>query len=388
MLDRVLNLVWLLRENGVTVSTPEIIDALTALTVIPVYDENTVKSILMASLIKNRDLSGIFDQLFEKAFQTYRLGQSSRDNKEFTGEAGDNDPATGREGTPGAGNGGGPGGTSDSGENITYGNGKTTRSIAAKKNNVYLPGEQSLGKVPFIAATNRQKRELLALIRQLSKKMAAKKGTRHERKGQILNFRKLWRNSMASGGVPLQLTWQRRRYNKPRLFLICDFSNSMTGYLPFVLEFVFTFASAYSTVKVFGFVDSLEEITSKIDPVNIKSSVEKICSEAKIVRRGMTDYGNAFKGFYRNHRNELTGKSVIIVVGDGRNNYFDPGTNVLEKLRNMVLAIYWLNPEDKNFWGMGDSFISVYQTRCDGIYECKNLSQLRDFVDLLTVRLN
>jgi hypothetical protein len=43
----------------------------------------------------------------------------------------------------------------------------------------------------------------------------------------------------------------------------------------------------------------------------------------------------------------------------------------------------WLNPEPKAYWGSGDSIIDQYAPFCDGVFECRNLGQLKAFVDEL-----
>lgn len=157
----------------------------------------------------------------------------------------------------------------------------------------------------------------------------------------------------------------------------------MTLFLPFVLEFVFSFAAAHSTVRVFAFVDSLEEITHRIDPVDINKSVEMVCSGAKLVRRGLTDYGNAIRGFFMRHRNELTSRTTVIVAGDARNNDFSSRAPLLGEIGEMCAGIYWLNPENSAYWGMGDSFMNVYAPYCKGVFECQNVNQLGKFMELM-----
>ncbi len=164
---------------------------------------------------------------------------------------------------------------------------------------------------------------------------------------------------------------------------ICDLSKSMAPFLPFVMEFVFSFAAAHRTVRVFGFADSLEEITRRIDPADVKRSAEAVCTGARVVRRGLTDYGNAFRGFFRHHRNEITGKTTVIVVGDARNNNFASEAHLLGEIGGMSAGVYWLNPESRDFWGMGDSYMKAYIPFCKGVFECRNIQQLRKFMELL-----
>jgi hypothetical protein len=45
--------------------------------------------------------------------------------------------------------------------------------------------------------------------------------------------------------------------------------------------------------------------------------------------------------------------------------------------------LYWLNPEPRSYWGSGDSVIGEYAPHCDGVFECRNLRQLEQFVGQL-----
>ncbi|MBF7082931.1 VWA domain-containing protein [Desulfallas sp. Bu1-1] len=368
MIDSLLLLANILRERGILVSTPEIIDSLKGLVLVRSQDVSVVKAVIKAAMVKDRDLSRVFDEAFETVFINPKEKQST------AGAA-----------RPGliAGKG------TDAGKGVgltqkTTGKGvEKQRKTKIDNDYGYLPGEEGLLNLPFIAASPGQKRRMLALIKMMARKLAVKKGTGRKNNGSKLYFRKLWRKSLGTGGVPLELAWYEKRLNKPRLFIICDFSNSMSVYLPFVLEFVFTFAVCYSTVRVFGFVDSLEELTHRIDPVDIRRSIDNICSNSKITRRGLTDYGNALKGFHKYHHNELTGRTTVLIIGDARNNIFYSGADLLAKIRTTAARIYWLNPEDRSYWGTGDSYMDIYMRYCDGVFECRNINQLKKFAQQL-----
>ncbi len=42
--------------------------------------------------------------------------------------------------------------------------------------------------------------------------------------------------------------------------------------------------------------------------------------------------------------------------------------------------MYWLNPEPRSYWNTGDSVVGQYGQYCDGVFECRNLRQLQQFV--------
>jgi uncharacterized protein with von Willebrand factor type A (vWA) domain len=70
----------------------------------------------------------------------------------------------------------------------------------------------------------------------------------------------------------------------------------------------------------------------------------------------------------------------VIFLGDARNNYHAPEAWVLGEIRARARHLYWLDPEPRSYWDSGDSIVSTYGAFCDGMFECRNLRQLSDFV--------
>jgi uncharacterized protein with von Willebrand factor type A (vWA) domain len=68
------------------------------------------------------------------------------------------------------------------------------------------------------------------------------------------------------------------------------------------------------------------------------------------------------------------------VLGDARNNFRSTGVEYLHEIHSRVRRLYWLNPEPRSHWGSADSIIGKYAPFCDGVFECRNLKQLEEFV--------
>jgi uncharacterized protein with von Willebrand factor type A (vWA) domain len=73
----------------------------------------------------------------------------------------------------------------------------------------------------------------------------------------------------------------------------------------------------------------------------------------------------------------------VIILGDGRNNYHASRAWVLKAIRQRARHLYWLNPEPVADWDTGDSVMGEYAAECDTVVECRNLRQLRAFVEQL-----
>jgi len=77
----------------------------------------------------------------------------------------------------------------------------------------------------------------------------------------------------------------------------------------------------------------------------------------------------------------VTGKTTILVIGDGRNNYNRTNDWVLKELRQKAKQLIWLNPESRLTWGVGDSEMPAYAAYCDVLEECRNIKQLHNLID-------
>ena len=95
---------------------------------------------------------------------------------------------------------------------------------------------------------------------------------------------------------------------------------------------------------------------------------------------GHSDYGHAFQAFWERWGREITPATSVVILGDARNNYHQANAWVLDEVRKKARRLYWLNPEPRSYWDTGDSVASLYGAHCDGVFECRNLRQLEQFV--------
>jgi uncharacterized protein len=68
------------------------------------------------------------------------------------------------------------------------------------------------------------------------------------------------------------------------------------------------------------------------------------------------------------------------VLGDARNNYHASGAPALKEIARRAGHLFWLNPEPIVAWDSDDSAMREYTTFCDGVFECRNVRQLRSFI--------
>jgi uncharacterized protein with von Willebrand factor type A (vWA) domain len=148
-----------------------------------------------------------------------------------------------------------------------------------------------------------------------------------------------------------------------------------------MLQFVYTIQELFSKVRSFVFVADLGEITDMFKEMEINEAIEKAWSGGPINAYTHSDYGFAFQIFRENYMPSVTGRTTVIIIGDGRNNYNDPKEWILKELKQKAKKIIWLNPESPVSWGFGDSEMDKYMRYCDMVEECRNLKQLTAIVD-------
>jgi len=114
-------------------------------------------------------------------------------------------------------------------------------------------------------------------------------------------------------------------------------------------------------------------------------AIGKILNDPRINYSARTDYGMAFQHFRDDHLRELDKKTTLIIIGDARSNYLNSREPLLENMRERCRRLIWLNPEQKKFWGTGDSEMMRYQDHCNEARACGNLNQLIDFIEALVL---
>ena len=73
----------------------------------------------------------------------------------------------------------------------------------------------------------------------------------------------------------------------------------------------------------------------------------------------------------------------MIILGDARNNYSEPQTEVLRFISERCKRLIWLNPETPSLWGSGDSEMKKYLPYCSIARECSTLRHLEKVVEYL-----
>uniref|UniRef100_UPI003D8E4A04 vWA domain-containing protein n=1 Tax=Gordonia sp. B7-2 TaxID=3420932 RepID=UPI003D8E4A04 len=268
-----------------------------------------------------------------------------------------------------------------------------TQRRMADRNGRERVGEYAVPQLPeninFLSAGAREQMEIRRTIEPLARLLAAKLESRRRRAHRgAVDVRKTLRASMSTGGVPIELSHRKPRPGRPELIIVCDVSGSVAGFSQFTLRLVYALRQQFSKVRVFAFVDTVDEVTEYFDhgEDDFGAAMHAMISTARIsTRDGHSDYGNMLRGFVSEYADSLTHRGALLILGDARNNFHDTSIGALTELVDRARHAYWLNPEAQTHWGTGDSAATDYQEAID-MFECRNAVQLgRVIADLLPI---
>ena len=239
--------------------------------------------------------------------------------------------------------------------------------------------------VDFLNASPEQLAAIRQAIRVLSRKLAAR--LVHKRRRQhrgALDFRATFRKSLGSGGVPVDLVFHKPHPAKPEIMLVADISSSVSAFADFTLNLAYAIRSEFSGVRSFVFVDGIEEVTSvlRVGPRHGRGEPAHQSGHGRGAPGRPLGLRPGAGGLLWNRWGlQVRKRTSVIILGDGRNNYHASRAWVLGSIRRQARHVYWLNPEPVYSWDTGDSIISEYARHCDQTVECRNLRQLKEFVE-------
>ena len=164
------------------------------------------------------------------------------------------------------------------------------------------------------------------------------------------------------------------------MFVLCDVSGSVAQVARFLLLFLYELADVLPNVRSFAFSSTLGEVT---DTFSRKAGEDAVEEALFVWGKGTTDYGRAFRDFRELCGRDLDRRSTVVVLGDGRNNYFDPNAKLLKEISNRVKQVFWLNPETRDRWADGDSEMRHYAPYCLQVKTCNRIDHIESFADRL-----
>jgi len=241
-------------------------------------------------------------------------------------------------------------------------------------------------RIDFLYAGQDRLAELRRTVRPLARKLATRLAARRRRAARGgIDLRRTLRGSLSTGGVPIRPVLRRRRPARPELVLLCDVSGSVSGFSDFTMLLVQALHDQFSKVRVFAFVNRLDEVTGLLehgaaDPGGLGA---RIRAEATLTGwHGSSDYGVALGEFAERYGDAVGPRTTVFVLGDARTNMADPNLAALRWIAGRARRVYWLNPEPRAQWGTGDSAAPEY-AELVAMHECRTAHQLGTLISRL-----
>lgn len=200
-----------------------------------------------------------------------------------------------------------------------------------------------------------------------------------QHKHQRFNYRKTMKESLKTFGIPLELYYEKPKVKKTKVVCILDVSGSCAKSSKLLLRFVYELSTVFKGgVYSYVFIKELEEVTNLFKQVELNEAIEEAL---KAVPRNYSDYYHALETFHENYLSEVDRHTIVLFLGDARNNKNQPGLEFLEEIQERAKATFWLNTEMKADWNQGDSVIGLYEPYMDEVYEILTTNDLIDFLE-------
>lgn len=240
--------------------------------------------------------------------------------------------------------------------------------------------------IDFLNATRADAASIRDALKPLARKLASRLAhKRRSHRDAPLDFRHTMRRALSTGGTPVELVFRRPHPSRPEMIVIADISGSVASFASFTLQLVYALRSEFAKVRTFVFVDGIEDVTELMEKADNLAEVTTHINRGSsaVWLNGRSDYGHALRTFERRWGEQVRSRSTVIVLGDARNNYLAHREEALAAVSARARAVYWLNPERTALWNDGDSIIGRYAKHCTGVFECRNVRQLKQFVEQL-----
>ncbi|KJR46431.1 carbon monoxide dehydrogenase E protein [Desulfosporosinus sp. I2] len=231
---------------------------------------------------------------------------------------------------------------------------------------------------PLSSLSEDEKELVKSSIRKWARKLAIRPGSRWKSyyKGTI-DIAKIVRQSVQWDGRLFHLSYRARIPRAPELVVLCDVSNSMASFVEFLIYLVTCLRARFRKIRVFFFIDSVWEVTDFIWDNDLSEVKQEIRSWGHKVSSGFSDYGAVFKELAENILHEVSSRAILIVLGDGKNNYRPNQSEYIAQISEKIRNVFWLNPLDSKLWNEPDNVIKEYQKYCSKVYRCSSASDLQ-----------
>jgi uncharacterized protein len=218
----------------------------------------------------------------------------------------------------------------------------------------------SYSEVEFEAA-----RDALAALKRRFRIRVSRR-LRIARAGRI-DFRRTIRASLQHGGALGDLRFRARRPRHIDLLILADVSGSVKYASTLMLEIAAGARSCFRHLRSFVYIDRLAEASFEGGHLAMTPALDLYAR---------SDFGRVLAELWDRRATLVTRATVIVIMGDGRNNRRPARADLLRDLARLSRAVLWLIPEPQARWNLGDSAIRQYAREATALVPCENLHEL------------
>ncbi len=182
-----------------------------------------------------------------------------------------------------------------------------------------------------------------------------------------LDFRRTIRASIQRGGALSDLRFRARRPRHIDLVILADISGSVRYSSTLMLELIAGASSFFRRVRSFVFIDRLAEA---------EFEQKHLIMTPPLDLYARSDFGRVLNELWERRGELLNRATVLVVMGDGRNNRRPPRADLLREMGRLCRAVFWLIPEERERWGTGDSAIFQYAREVSALVPSRDLREL------------
>jgi len=321
----------LLRDNGVAISLPAVLNALQGLSLIDIFNPDQFRCLLRTSLICRKEDIAAFDRLFTVFWLGhYHAGRFSAADPSRECRP-DNDGVcaakmqTGSDFRP-------PG----QAESAV----RQPAAIRYSPNALDKTGAAVEFQFPPAADFDEAIRRLLQPFKnRLSRRF------RFTSRGRQISLRRILRKNMQFGGELIFLDYKKRKAKKPRVVFFCDVSGSMDIYTLLMLQFIHALKQVDRRTEIFFFSTDLTRATGLFATGDFEASLGRL-AEVVADWGGGTRIGHCLKKFTERYGPRLpSGKDIVMIFSDGWDRgEIDVLKDQMALLKRRSNKIIWLNP--------------------------------------------
>jgi uncharacterized protein len=311
-----------LREVGLEVGPGRVADALRGLDAVDLTRQEDVYFSLRQTLVSRHDELDLFDRAFRAWFLRAPVLPPVR--------------ATDR-----------PAEQQKVGESLSEAGGGEQDEEMGDPLELGASGHELLREKDFAEMTPDEYRRVRRLIAAIAENRPLRDSRRRraDPRGDRLDMRRLIRQSLRTGGDPVDRPYRARKEVPRKLVVLCDVSGSMDAYARALVLFLHAAVGSGPGVEAFAFGTRLSRLTPELGTRDPESALEK-CTEA------VTDWGSGTRiGASLKEFNDLYGKralsrgAIVVIVSDGWERQ-DPELvgREMARLARAAYAVVWVNP--------------------------------------------